>query len=138
MQKNSLDSRARYGACLVQLMACIMYTDAITGTGDSRGGNKEEVARLVKTLELGPIAKSVRNNYLAKWNTWGKERKAQGKGPWLHTVDDPNEALTELLEFMTSRCFVHHNQQSTVRGYLAAINLFTRCSQDGSYLCRIA
>ena len=53
-----------------------------------------------------------------------KERKTQGKGPWLHTVDDPNEALTELLEFMTSRCFVHNNQQSIVRGYLAAINFF--------------
>ena len=75
---------------------------------------------------------------LSEMNTWVKEGKAQGEAPWLHTVDDHNEALTELLEFMTSRCFVHHNQQSTVRGYLAAINLFTRCSQDGSYLCRIA
>ena len=85
---------------------------------------KEEAARLVKTLELGPIAKSVRNNYLAKWNTWGKERKAQGKGPWLHTVNGPNEALTELLEFMKSRYFVHNNQQPTVRGCLAAISVF--------------
>ena len=55
-------------------------------------------------------------------NTWVKEIKAQGKGLWLHTVDDPNDALTDLLEFMTSRCFEHNNQQSTVRGYSAAIN----------------
>ena len=54
----------------------------------------------------------------------GKERKAQGKGPWLHTVDDANESLAELLKFMTSRCFVHTNQQSTVRGYFAAIYCF--------------
>ena len=66
------------------------------------------------------------------------ERKEQGEGPSLHTVDDPNEALTELLEFRTSRCFVHNNQQSTVRGYIAAIGFFTFVSQDRSCLCRIA
>ena len=96
----------------------------LTGTGDNKGGKKEEVARLVETLALGSVGKSTQKNYLAKWNTWVKERKAQGKGPWLHTLNDPNEALTEVLEFMTSRCFVHNNQQSTVRGYLAAINFF--------------
>ena len=63
---------------------------------------------------------------LGKWNIWVKERKAQGKGPWLHTVDDRNEALTEVLEFTTSRCFVHNDQHSTVRGYLAAINSFPK------------
>ena len=52
----------------------------------------------------------------------GKIEKSEG--PWLRTVDDPNEALIELLEFMTSRCFVHNDQQSTVRGYLVAINVF--------------
>ena len=50
-------------------------------------------------------------------NTWVTERTAQGRAPWSHTVDDHNEALTELLEFMTSRCVLHNNQQSTVRGY---------------------
>jgi len=96
----------------------------LTGTGNDNGGKKEEVARLVETLALGSVAKSTQKNYLAKWNTWVKERQAQGKGPWLQTVDDPDATLTELLEFMTSRCFVHNNQQSTVRGYLAAINFF--------------
>ena len=106
MQKNSLDSRARYDACLVQLMACLLYTHVLTGTGDNIGGNKEEVARLVETLALCSVGKTTQKNYFAKWNTWRKERKTQGKGPWLHTVDDPDEALTELLEFMTSRSFV--------------------------------
>ena len=63
---------------------------------------------------------------LGKMNTWVKGRKAQGKAPSLHTADDLNEALTELLKFVTSRCFVHNNQQSTVRGYIAAIHYFTR------------
>ena len=58
----------------------------------------------------------------AKWNTWVKERNAQGKGPWLNSLDDPDKALTELIEFTACRCFVHNNQQSTVRGYLAASN----------------
>ena len=51
--------------------------------------------------------------------------KAQGKGPWLqHNLDNPNQVLYELMEFMACRCYVHNNQQSTVRGYLAAIKLF--------------
>ena len=70
--------------------------------------------------------------------TEAKERKAQGKAPWLHTVDDPIEVLTELLECMPSRWFVHNNQQWTARRYLSAIKFSPRCSQDWSYLCRIA
>ena len=72
------------------------------------------MARLVEALAVGSVGKSTKINYLVKWNTWVKERKAQGKAPWLYTVDDPNDALTELLQFMTSRCVVHNNQQSTV------------------------
>ena len=53
-----------------------------------------------------------------------KERKVKGKRAWLHTVDDPNQALTGLLDFMAHRGFVHKNQQSTVRGCLAAIIVF--------------
>ena len=106
---------------------------------DSRGGHKEEVARLVETLALAWFGREeYSEKLLGKMNSLMNERKAQGKAPWLHTLGDPNEALTELLEFMTSRCFVHNNRQSTVRRYLAAINFFTRCSQNGSYLCRIA
>ena len=88
------------------------------------------MARLVETLALGSVGQSTQKNYLAKWNTWVKERKAQGKGPWLRVLDDPDKALTELLEFISSRCFMHNIQQSTVRGYLAAIHF----SQDA---CRL-
>ena len=42
----------------------------------------------------------------------------------MHALDDPDAALNDLLEFMASRCFVHNNQQSTVRGYLAAMIFF--------------
>ena len=42
----------------------------------------------------------------------------------MQALDDPDKALNTLLEFTASRCFVHNNQQSTVRGYLAAINFF--------------
>ena len=48
----------------------------------------------------------------------------QAKEPWLHTLADPKGVFPDLLVFMASRCFVHNNRQSTVRGYLAAINLF--------------
>ena len=78
----------------------------------------------METLALGSVGQCTHKNYLAKWNTWLKERKTQGKGPWLNALDNPDEVLNDLLEFMASRCFVHNNQQSTVRGYLAAINLF--------------
>ena len=64
-----LDSRACCDACLVEPTAHILYTHVVTGTGDNRGGNKEEVARLVETLALGSVGKSTQKNYLAKWNT---------------------------------------------------------------------
>ena len=91
------------------------------GTGNNKGGKKDEVARLVETLALGSVGQSTQKNYSSKWNTWVAERRAQGKGPWLHALDDPDPALNDLLELMASRCFLHNNQQSTVRGYLAAI-----------------
>ena len=53
-----------------------------------------------------------------------KTRKTHGEWPRLHTIDCPNAELTQLLEFITSRCFVHDSQQSTVRGYLAAVHFF--------------
>ena len=120
MQKNSLDSRARFDARLVQPTAHILYTHVVTGTGDNRGGNKEEVARLVETLVLRSVGTSTQDNYRGKWNTWVKERKAQGKATWLHTVTDPNEAPTERLKFMTSRCFVHRLTFSQVVHRMAA------------------
>ena len=88
-------------------------------------GEKGEAARLMETLGLASVGKSAQKLYLAKWNTWVGERAAQGKGPWLqHNPDYPNQVLYELMEFMACRCFVRNNQQSTVRGYLAAIKFF--------------
>ena len=99
-----------------------MFAHAPAGTGDNKGGHKDEVARLVETLALGSVGENTQKNYLAKWNTWVKERQAQGKEPWWHTLADPKKVLSDLLGFMASRCFVHNNRQSTVRGYVAAIN----------------
>ena len=92
--------------------------------GTAREEKEGEVYRLVEALALGSVGKSTQKNYSAKWSTWVKERKAQGKAPRLHTFDDPDEALTGLLEFMAFRCFVQNNQQPTVRGYFAPIIFF--------------
>ena len=84
--------------------------------------DKKEVARLVETLALGLVGESTQKKYPCKWKVWVVERAAQGKQPWLQrNSDSPNLVLSELMEFMASRCHVHNNQQSTVRGYLAAI-----------------
>jgi hypothetical protein len=61
--------------------------------------------------------------YLGKWNTWIEFMKKKGRGPWLNLLDK-SEVLTLLLEFMACRLFSFNNQQSTVRGYLAAIKFF--------------
>ena len=58
--------------------------------------------------------------YLRKWNKWFEFMKKKGRGPWLNLLDK-SEVLTLLLEFMACRLFSFNNQQSTVRGYLAAI-----------------
>ena len=87
------------------------------GTGPNTLDEKGEAARLVETLALASVGKNTQKLYLAKWNTWVGERAAQGVGPWLqHNPNNPNQALYELMEFMACRCFVHNNQQSTVRG----------------------
>ena len=93
-----------------------------TGTADIKEWEEEEVVRLVETLALGSAGKSTQKIYVAKWNTWVNERAAQGKGPWLHVLDDPDKALNERLALMATRCFVHNSQQSTVRRYLATSN----------------
>ena len=36
---------------------------------------------MVEMLALGSVGKSNQKNYLAKRNTWVKERNAQGEGP---------------------------------------------------------
>ena len=78
---------------------------------------------MVDSLALGSVRLSTQKNYVAKWNIRVKERKAPVKGPMLHVLDDPDKGLTEVLEFMASRCFVHNTQQSIDR-YLATIIFF--------------
>ena len=51
--------------------------------------------------------------------------RQKGNGPWLRSTDE-SEILRLLLEFMPCRLFSFNNQQSTVRGYLAAIKFFHR------------
>ena len=96
-----------------------------TGSRQHKLEDKKEVARLVETLALGSVGESTQKNYKGEWNVWVSGRKSQGKGPWLHfDPADPNRALSELMELIACRCYVHNNQQSTVRGYLAAIKFF--------------
>ena len=85
------------------------------GRGGASGGDAR--ARL--------SGKSTQKLYLAKWNSSLAEREAQSKEAWLqYNPDNPNQVLYELMEFMACRCFEHNNQQSAVRGYLAAIHFF--------------
>ena len=108
-------TRAPVDTCSPSTLRHAYYTPTDpTVTGDNKEGNKEEVARSVETLALESNREEYSENYLAKRNTWVKEREAQGKGPWLHAFDDHDEVLNALLEFMASRCSVHNNQQSTV------------------------
>ena len=69
------------------------------------------------------VGGSTHKAYLGKGNTWMEFMKKKGRGPWLNLLDK-SEGLTLLLEFMACRLFSFNNQQSTVRGYLAAIKFF--------------
>ena len=59
--------------------------------GDIEEWKKEEIAQLVETLAVGSVRKSTQKKFLAKWNTWVKEREVHGKGPWLYAPDDPDK-----------------------------------------------
>ena len=82
-----------------------------------------EVARLVEALVSASVGGSTHKVYAGKWKKWSEFMRLKGKGPWLHTVDE-SEVLNLLLEFMACRLFSFGNQQTTVRGYLAAIKFF--------------
>ena len=85
-----------------------------------------EVALLVELLVRASVGGSTHKVYLGKkWNTWLEFMKKKGRGPWLNLLDK-SEVLTLLVEFMACRMFSLNNQQSTVRGYLAAIKFFHR------------
>ena len=93
----------------------------VAGTGDNKGGKKNEDARLVETLALGVRWAEYSENPLRKMDHMGEERKPQGKGQWLNALDGPHEVPNDLHESMSSPRFVQNNHQSTVRGYLAVI-----------------
>ena len=97
--------------------------DSFAGTGDNKGGKKDEATLLVETLALGSVGQSTQK-LLSEVEHLGSREKAHGKGPSLHALDDPDATLNDLLGFMASRCFVPNNEHSTVRGYLAAIIFF--------------
>ena len=60
-------------------------------------GNKEEVVRLVEPLALESVGETTLKNYLGRRNICVKERRAQGKGPWLHALADPDQVVSEVL-----------------------------------------
>ena len=76
---------------IAQHTACMRYAHGRRRNWGQQGGMKDEVALLVETLSLGSVGLNTQKNYLAKWNTWVKERKAQGKGPRLNAINDPDE-----------------------------------------------
>ena len=82
-----------------------------------------EVALLVQSLVRASVEGNTYKVYLGKWNTRLKFMKKRGRGRWLNLLDK-SEVLTLLLEFIACRLFSFNDQQSTVRGYLAAIKFF--------------
>lgn len=82
-----------------------------------------DVARLVGALVSASVGGSTHKVYAGKWKTWSDFMTLKGKGPWLH-LTDASQVLKLLLEFMAWRLFSFNNQQTTVRGYLAAIKFY--------------
>lgn len=81
------------------------------------------VAQMVGSLVAASVAVSTRKLYDAKWSTWKSFMEKKGKEPWLHGLTE-SEVLVLLLEFMACRVYVFNNQQTTIRGYLAAIKFY--------------
>ena len=82
-----------------------------------------EVALLVESLVRVSVGGSTNKVHLGKWNNWLEFMKKKGTGQWLNLLDK-SKVFTLLLEFMACRLFSFNNQQSIVRGYLAAIKFF--------------
>ena len=113
---------------LAQHTVCMPYAHGRRRDRGPKGRKEGKVARFVETYALGSVGQMSEKNYLETWNTWVKERKARGKEPWLNALADPIDVLNDQLECMASRCFVHNDQQFTVRGYLDAINFVHKMS----------
>lgn len=87
-------------------------------------GPSAEGARLVNTLLFGSLGEGTNAAYTRMWRTWGAERAKGGQSQWLREEDGVDSAVKELSVFIASRCFVHKNQSTTIRGYLSAIKYF--------------
>lgn len=87
------------------------------------GGMSAEVARLVEIIVRASVGSSTHKVYAATWKTWLEFMRRKGQGPWLNLMDY-SIVLDLLLEFLVCSLFVFNNQQSTVRGYFAAIKSF--------------
>ena len=83
-----------------------------------------EVALVVESLVHASVGGRTHKVYLGKWNKWLEVMKNKGKAPWLSLLDKSEVLTLFLLEFIAFRLFSFNNQQSTVRGYLAAIKFF--------------
>ena len=91
--------------------ACGTPTD-VAGTGDNKGGMKDDVARLVETLSLGSVGLSTQTNYLpgSKVEHLGKREKSAGQRATVECSGRSRSRLNDLLEFMAPRCSMHNNQ----------------------------
>ena len=84
-----------------------------------------DVARLVEALVRASVGGSPYKKFVGKWKMWVESMRLKGKGLWLRLTDE-SEVLRLLLKLMACRLFSFNNQQSTVRGYLAATKFFRK------------
>lgn len=122
---SSLDLRNAFSYC-VHVCHLLDIQPACTPRTPQEHGTtrKERRLRLCVWCERSHLALSagVSRRFLSEVEHMGEERRAQSRGPWLHL----DKALTDLLEFVASRCFLHnYRQRSTFP---------TRCS--GSVNCQ--
>ena len=86
----------------------------------------------METIALASVGGSTQKVYWSQWKTWCRLRALERKGPWLVEGDGVDAAVKELTKFMALRCFTFKKQSQIVRGYLAAVSIFTKCSEDGN------
>ena len=93
-----------------------------------RGGGRDDtqVANLVEILARASVGDSTQKVYGKKWRAWCYARAAQEKSPWLVKTHGVEAAVVALTEFMALRCFTFKNQNTTIRGYLSAIEHYPK------------
>lgn len=83
---------------------------------------------MMDSLVAASVGNATRKVYDAKWKIWKSFMGEKGREPWLHSLNE-SEVLSILLEFMACRVYVFNNQQTTIRGYFAAINFYHKLYQ---------